>query len=54
MESLVKRGFLHMRTTAMEWLMPESEDVPASLDCYVISFVPFHEQGLTSPSHHFF
>jgi hypothetical protein len=38
----------------MEWLMPKSEDVSASLDYYVVSFVPFHERELVSPPHHFF
>jgi hypothetical protein len=38
----------------MEWLVLESEDVPALPDGYVISFAPFHKHGLVSPPHRFF
>jgi hypothetical protein len=51
MESLVKCGLLHMRTVAMEWLMPSRKEVPASLDGYVVLFVPFLKRGLVMPPH---
>jgi hypothetical protein len=54
MESLVKHGLLHVRTMVMEWLMPESEDMPTPPNGYVVSFIPFHERGLASPPHRFF
>ena len=54
MEGLVKRGLLHGRTDAVEWLMPGREDAPAPPDGYVVSFVPFHERGLVVPPHPFF
>ena len=53
MEGLVKRGLLHRRTELVEWLVPGREEVPASLDDYVMSFAPFHERGLTIPPHPF-
>ena len=53
MEGLVKKGILHARTAAMEWIVPGGEDVPSSLDGYVISFVPFHVRGLATPRHRF-
>jgi hypothetical protein len=31
--------------------VPNYEEVSMSLDGYVVSFVPFHERGLTTPSH---
>ena len=51
MESLVKRGLLHGRIEAMEWLMPSHEEALASLDSYIMSFMPFHERGLMIPPH---
>jgi hypothetical protein len=53
MEGLVKHGILHTRIAIMEWLVPCGEDVPASLDGYVVAFVPFIECGLVSPPHRF-
>ena len=54
MEGLVKRGLLHERTDAAEWLVPDREDASAPPDGYVVSFVPFHERGLAVPPHPFF
>ena len=54
MEGLVKRGLLHGRTDAAEWLVPGREDAPAPPDGYVVSFVLFLERGLTVPPHPFF
>ena len=54
MEGLVKRNLLRGRTNAAEWLMPGHEEVPTPPDVYVMSFVPFHERGLTIPPHTFF
>jgi hypothetical protein len=49
MESLAKHGLFHMRTEAMEWLMPDSEEALVPPDGYVMSFTPFHECGLMTP-----
>ena len=54
MEGLIKRGLLRGRTNAAEWLVPAHEDEPAPPDCYVVSFVPFHECGLAVPPCPFF
>jgi hypothetical protein len=54
MEALVKRGLLQARTKANEWIMPSDEEVPMPPNGYVVSFVPFHEHGLTVPPHQFF
>ena len=53
MEGLVKRGLLHGRTDAAEWLVPDREDAPAPPDGYVVSFTSFHERGLAVPPHLF-
>ena len=53
MEGLVKKGLLRARTAVMEWIVPGGEDVPSPLDGYIISFIPFHERGLTTPPHRF-
>ena len=53
MEGLVCRGLLYARTAAKEWLLLGEEDVPLSLDSYVISFVHFHEWGFATPTHRF-
>jgi hypothetical protein len=53
MEGLIKKGLLRVRTAANEWLVHDNEDEPMPLDGYVISFVPFHERGLATPSHRF-
>ena len=53
MEGLVRRGFLHTPTSAEEWLLPDDEDSPSSLDGYVVSFTHFHEPGLATPAHKF-
>jgi hypothetical protein len=50
MESLVKRGLLLARTEALVWVVLGDEDAPAPPDSYVVSFIPFHERGLTAPS----
>jgi len=52
-EGLVKKGLLHARTMAMEWIVPGGEDEPSPPDGYVVSFVPFHERGLMTPPHRF-
>ena len=54
MEGLIKRGLLHGRTDAMEWLVPSHEEVSMSPDGYIISFASFHECGLVIPPHLFF
>ena len=54
MEGLVKRGLLHGRTDAAEWLVLDREDALAPPDGYIISFVPFHERRLAVPPHPFF
>jgi hypothetical protein len=45
MEGLAKHGLLRMRTTAMEWLVPGHEEVPAPPNGYVMSFMPFLKHG---------
>ena len=54
MEGLIKRGLLHGRTDAAEWLVLGREDAPAPPDSYIVSFVPFHERGLMVPPYPFF
>ena len=54
MEGLVNHGLLHGSTDAVEWLVPDHEDVPAPPDGYVIFFVPFHKRGLMVTPHLFF
>ena len=54
MEGLIKHGLLCGRTDAVEWLMPGREDAPMRPNGYVVSFVPFHENGLAVPPHLFF
>ena len=54
MEGLIKRGLLHERTDAAEWLVPGHEEVPTQPDGYVVSFTLFHERGLVVPPHPFF
>jgi hypothetical protein len=49
MEGLVKKGLLHARTTVMEWLVLDNEDALAPPNGYIVSFIPFHERGLTTP-----
>jgi hypothetical protein len=53
MEGLIKKGLLCARTATNEWIIPDNEDEPMMLDGYVVSFVPFHEHGLTMPPHRF-
>jgi hypothetical protein len=48
MEGLVKRGLIPARTEVLEWVIPGDEEVPVTPDGYVISFIPFHERGLTA------
>jgi hypothetical protein len=54
MEAFVKRGLLRARTEANEWIVPGDEEVLMPPNGHVISFVPFHERGLTVPPHRFF
>ena len=49
MEGLVKKGLLCTRTTVNEWIIPGGEDVSSPPDGYVVSFIPFHEWGFTTP-----
>ena len=51
---LIKRGLLHGRTDAAEWLVLSREDAPTPPDSYIISFTPFHERGLAVSPHPFF
>ena len=37
----------------MEWIIPGGEDVPLPPDGYIVSFIPFHEQGFVTPPHRF-
>jgi hypothetical protein len=53
MEGLIKKGLLRVRTATNEWIAPDNEDEPMSLDGYVVSFEPFHERGLAMPPHQF-
>ena len=53
MEGLVRRGLLHTRTLAEEWLLPGEEDLPSPPDGYIVSFAHFHEQGFATPAHRF-
>ena len=53
MEGLVRRGLLHVRTSAKEWLLPDNEDSPLPPNGYVVSFAHFHEHGLVTPTHKF-
>ena len=53
MEGLAKKRLLCARTTVNEWIIPGGEDVPSPPDGYVISFIPFHERGFTTPPHRF-
>ena len=53
MEGLVCYGLLCAWTAAEEWQLLGEEDVPSSLDGYVISFVRFHERGFATPAHKF-
>ena len=54
MEGLIKRGLLHGRTDAAEWLVPGHEDEPTPPDGYIISFAPFHQHGLVVPPYPFY
>ena len=53
-QGLVKRGLLHGRIDAVEWLMLGHKEVMAPPDGYVMSFAPFHEHRLVIPPHPFF
>ena len=53
LEGLIHRGLLCAWTMAEEWLLLGEEDVPLSLDSYVISFVHFHEWGFATPANRF-
>ena len=53
MEGLVRRGLLHARTLAEEWLLPGEEDLSSPPDGYVVSFAHFHERGFVTPTHRF-
>ena len=53
MEGLVRRGLLHARTSAEEWLLLGEEDLPSLPDGYVVSFAHFHKCGFVTPAHIF-
>jgi hypothetical protein len=53
MKGLIKKGLLHVRTATNEWLVPDNKDEPMPQDGYTVSFVPFHERDLATPSHWF-
>ena len=53
MEGLVHHGLLYAWTSAEEWLLPGEEDLPSSLDGYIVSFTHFHEHGFATPAHRF-
>jgi hypothetical protein len=53
MEGLIKRGLLHVRTAAIEWLVPDREESPTSPGKYVMSFMAFLVRGLMTPPHQF-
>jgi hypothetical protein len=52
--SLASHDLIYERIEAMEWLAPGDEDVMRPLEGHIVSFLPFHERGLTLPPHHFF
>lgn len=52
--SLASHDLIYERIEAMEWLAPGDEDVLRPLKGYIVSFLTFHECGLTSPPHNFF
>ena len=53
MEGLIRRGLLHARTSAEEWLLPSEEDLPLTPNGYVVLFAHFHERGFVTPAHKF-
>ena len=53
MEGLVRRGLLHTRTSAKEWLLPGEEDLPSPPDGYIVSFAHFHERRFVTLAHRF-
>ena len=53
MDGLDKKGLLRARTAVMEWIVPCGEDVLSPTNGYVISFIPFHQRGFTTPPHCF-
>ena len=53
MEGLVRRGLLHARTLAEEWLLPGEEDLPLAPDGYVVSVAHFHELVFMTPTQRF-
>jgi hypothetical protein len=53
MEGLIRHGLLYARTIAMEWILPGDEETLSPPDGYVISFMHFHERGLTILAHRF-
>ena len=51
LQSLIDGGLLHpvMDPNRPEWIAPSSELEPRPHDSYVVSFVSFHERGLSVP-----
>ena len=55
LESLIDGGLLRPVTdpNRPEWIAPHSEPEPRPRDGYVVSFVSFHEHGLSVPADQF-
>ena len=53
LERLVVAGMLPAHSEAAEWLLPGLEDFPQPPAGYVVSFVTFHERGLSVPAGRF-
>lgn len=53
LDELVAAELLHPLADGSEWLVPRDEPVPDMNDSYVVSFTPFHEQGVAVPPHDF-
>jgi hypothetical protein len=50
---LVEAGQLPPFTTAVEWKVPGDESVSRPLKGFVVSFMAFHERGLSVPTERF-
>lgn len=53
MADLVREGCLPALTEALEWVIPDGDDIPHPPDGYVVSFTWFHARGLGVPAHWF-
>lgn len=54
LDDFVATGLLRPQTDEMDWLVPGAKDKTSPPPGYVVSFVPFHERGVTTPAHDFF